>query len=456
MPSRSVAEALAAVDAARDEIVALTQALVQLPTINTGYMPTGNETAAAELLKARYAAEGIAAEVVESDVGRGNVVARIPGSGGAPSLMLMGHLDVVPVEDPAQWSHPPFGGEVHDGRIHGRGANDMKSMVAAEAMAAIILKRLGAPFAGDLIVASAADEESGGKYGFGWLALNRPDLLRCDVAVNEGGGTPLHRDGRITYGINTGEKGRLEIRITVKGRGYHASAPWMADNAIYKAWPVLERIAAYQPEVSVDADLFRHLHAALGIIDVPTRENIDQIIDALFPVNPNAASWLRSASRMTIVASMIDAGVKSNSVAETCLITCDVRTLPWQEEAYVARQLDAMLDGLEGVSYEIVTTATPSASPYDDPFVGAMQAAVGDALGRDDLAFFPGLTTGFTDSRLVRPLGINAYGFGPAHPDSDPSLDGAHNINESASIEDLMLMTRFMVTLACRVTVGGA
>jgi acetylornithine deacetylase/succinyl-diaminopimelate desuccinylase-like protein len=369
--------------------------------------------------------------------------------------MLMGHIDVVPVEDPGQWTYPPFGGEVHDGRIHGRGANDMKSMVAAEAMAAIILKRLGVPFAGDLVVASAADEESGGKYGFGWLAENRPDLLRSDVAVNEGGGTPLQRDGKITYAINTGEKGRLEIRITVKGRGYHASAPWMADNAIYKAWPVLERIAAYKPEISVDADLFKHLDAALGITSVPTAENIDKLIEDLFATNPNAASWLRSASRMTIVASMINAGVKSNSVAESCLITCDVRTLPWQDEAYVARQLDTMFDGLDGVSYEIVTTAVPSASPYDHGFVGAMQSAVGQALGRDDLAFFPGLTTGFTDSRLVRPLGINAYGFGPSHPDSDPSLDGAHNINESASIEDLMVMTRFMVALAYQVTVGG-
>jgi acetylornithine deacetylase/succinyl-diaminopimelate desuccinylase-like protein len=157
---------------------------------------------------------------------------------------------------------------------------------------------------------------------------------------------------------------------------------------------------------------------------------------------------------MTIVASMIKAGVKSNSVAETALITCDVRTLPWQDEAYVARQLDQILDGLSDVSYEIITTAIPSASPYDHAFLESMRQATTDALGMDDLKFFPGLTTGFTDSRLVRPLGIAAYGFGPSHPDSDPSLDGAHNINESASIEDLMLSTRFMVALAYRVSVG--
>lgn len=451
----SLADALAAVDAARDEIIDLAQALVRFESVNTGYMPTGNETPAAEFLKAKYAADGIEAEVVESAPGRGNVVARIPGNGSAKSLMLMGHLDVVPVEDVAQWTHPPFGAEIHDGRIYGRGACDMKSMVAAEAMAAILLKRLGVDFAGDLVVASAADEESGGAYGFDWLAKNRPDLLKSDVAVNEGGGTPLLRDGKITYAINTGEKGRLEIRITVKGKGYHASAPWMADNAIYKAQPVLNAIAAYKPEVSVDADLFKHLDTALGITETPTNENIDGIIEELFKTAPASASWLRSASRMTIVASMIQAGVKSNSVAESCLITCDVRTLPWQDEAYVARQLDEMLAGLDGVSYQIVTTAIPSASPYDDAFIGEMQQAIGDALNEDHLAFFPGLTTGFTDSRLVRPLGIHAYGFGPSHPDSDPSLDGAHNINESASIADLMLMAKFMTALAWRVSVGG-
>jgi acetylornithine deacetylase/succinyl-diaminopimelate desuccinylase-like protein len=450
----SLSEALAAVDAARDEIIGLAQSLVRFESVNTGVMPTGNETPAAEFLRGVYAAEGIASEVVESAPGRGNVVARIPGQGSGQRLMLMGHLDVVPVEDVSQWTHPPFGGEVHDGRIHGRGAADMKSMVASEVMAAIILKRLGVTFAGDLVVASAADEESGGAYGFAWLAENRPDLLASDVAVNEGGGHALKRDGSITYPINTGEKGRLEIRITVKGRGYHASAPWMADNAIYKAYPVLDRIAAYVPEVSVDADLFKHLDTALGITDVPTNDSIDVLIERLFETNPSAASWLRAASRMTIVASMIKAGVKSNSVAETALITCDVRTLPWQDEAYVAKQLDHILDGLSDVSYEIITTAIPSASPYDNAFLESMRQATADALGRDDLKFFPGLTTGFTDSRLVRPLGIAAYGFGPSHPDSDPSLDGAHNINESASIEDLMLSTRFMVALAYRVSVG--
>lgn len=265
--------------------------------------------------------------------------------------------------------------------------------------------------------------------------------------MNEGGGHPIKRDGRLTYPINVGEKGRLEIEITVKGKGYHASAPWMADNAIYRAQPVLDRLAAYQPEVSTDVELFRHLGGLLGRSEPVDATNVDAVIEELMPFQRQLASWLKAASRMTIVATMIKAGVKSNSVAESCSIVCDVRTLPWQDEAYVACQLDTILEGLPNVRYEIRTTAVPSASPADVFFLGKLEAATKAAVRRDDLEFVPGITTGFTDSRLVRPVGVVAYGFHPSHPHSDPSKDGAHNANESVSIDDLITRTRMMVAL---------
>jgi acetylornithine deacetylase/succinyl-diaminopimelate desuccinylase-like protein len=153
---------------------------------------------------------------------------------------------------------------------------------------------------------------------------------------------------------------------------------------------------------------------------------------------------------------MIRAGVKSNSVAETCAITCDVRTLPWQDEDYVARELDKILEGLDNVRYDIATTAVPSASSYETPFADAVRLATGRALGREDVRFFPGLTTGFTDSRLVRPMGVVAYGFTPSHPDSDPSKEGAHNVNESASVDDLLVMMRMFVALAWELVGPGS
>src|SRR5215211_3502846 len=376
------------------------------------------------------------------------MVARLRGSGQAKSLMLMGHVDIVPVEDEAQWTYSPFSAEIADGRIWGRGAADMKGAVAASTMAMILLKRVGVPLVGDLVLAAGADEETGGAYGFDWLAKHHPEAIRADYAINEGGGKPIKANGTLAYPINLGEKGRLEIEITVKGRGYHASAPWMADNAIYRAQPVLDRIAAYQAEVSTAAELFRHIGPLLGRKETIDDSNIDALVEELMPEQRQLASWLRAASRMTIVATMIRAGVKSNSVAESCAITCDVRTLPWQDEAYVARQLDGMLAGLTGVRYEIRITAVPSASLADEWFLGQLQAATKAALGRDDVAFLPGLTTGFTDSRLVRPIGVIAYGFHPSHPSSDTSKDGAHNVNESVAIADLLNMTRMKVALA--------
>lgn len=165
---------LASVDAARDEIVALTQALVRVPSVNTGVMHTGDELPAIEILRDKLAEEGIESTIYESASNRANLVARLTGSGQAKSLMLMGHVDVVPVEDPAQWTYPPFSAEIADGRIWGRGAADMKGSVAASTMAMIILKRAGVQLRGDLVLAAGADEETGGEYGFDWLARHHP------------------------------------------------------------------------------------------------------------------------------------------------------------------------------------------------------------------------------------------------------------------------------------------
>lgn len=446
------AELLASVDAAREEIIALCQGLVRIPSVNTGVMPTGDETPAAELLRDKLAADGIEGQILESAPNRGSYIARLRGSAGAPRLLYLSHLDVVPVEDEGAWTHPPFGAEIHEGRIYGRGSNDMKNTVAAEAMAMILLKRAGIALRGDLIFAAGADEESGGEWGFDWLAKNHPDLLRADFGLNEGGGAVVRAaDGRMAYLVSTGEKGRLEIVITVKGRGWHASQPWRADNAIYKAQEVIRRIAAYEPERHVDPALIAPLADLYGVKETVTAENVDRIAAELDRTNQNWGSSLKAMTRMTLVASMINAGIKSNSVAESCTIKCDVRTLPHQDEGYVRDQLTRLFAGLEGVSFGINYTAVPSASPYDgdgEYFSARVRAATRTALGRENLTFLPSLTMGFTDSRLVRHLCPVIYGFLPGHPDADPTKGGAHNINESTDIESLILSTRMLVELA--------
>lgn len=471
-------------DAARAETVELTQRLVQVPSVNTGKhheppwppsgkpasadgypealvpydasasAPTGAELPAAALLRDKLAAEGIAATLYYPGENRANLSASLGQPGGRPKLLLMSHIDVVPVEDVSQWTHPPFGGEVHDGRLWGRGAADMKSTVAAEAMALVILKRAGVQFDGEVTFVTCADEESGGAYGFGWMAQHHPEVLRADYAVNEGGGSAIGTSTGLIYPINTGEKGRLEIRIHITGRGYHASQPWRADNAIYTAEEVIRRIREYQPEVSASAQLFQHLDTLAGISEPVTDANVERIIAEVGKVNENVASYLRAASRMTLVATMIEGGVKSNSVAEKCLITCDVRSLPHQGPDYVRQQLEGLLAGLDGVRVEVIQTAVSNASTFDHEFADRVMTATRAAIGEPDITFVPGLTVGFTDSRFVRPLGDIAYGFMPSHPAADPSKSGAHNINESIDLESIHSITRYLVALAWETVVA--
>ncbi len=473
----TLSDLLHTVEESREELIQLTQDLVQVPSVNTGHnheppwnadgtgfsepdvpyilegdLPTGRELPCAEIIKDKLAEHGIGSTIYLSQIERANIVARLDGQSSGPSLLYMSHIDVVPVEDADQWTYPPFGAEIHEGRIWGRGAADMKGTVAAETMAMIILKESGVKLSGDLKLAVCADEESGGAYGFGWLAQHHPEHLEADYAINEGGGAPQKVEDRLIYPINTGEKGRLEARIYIKGRGYHASQPWMADNALYKAQRILDRIEHYEPEVSTAHPLFQHLDVLAGVSSKVTDDNIDQVIADLWDEQQSLASFLRAASRMTLVASMINGGVKSNSVAENCLITCDVRTLPGQSARYVKEQIEGLCEGIEGTRVEVMETSPPSDSPFDHPFADHVMAAtkstISHAIGRDDLEFVPGITVGFTDSSFVRPLGDIAYGFTPGHPDADPSKSGAHNINESADIESIVNICRFMVALA--------
>lgn len=483
MDMTTLDELLRMVDDARDEVIELTRQLVQVNSVNTGrnmeapwppsgkpapgepcpepIVPfdmtgtsrTGDELPAAELLRDKLAADGIESTIHISGDNRANLVASLGRSGARPRLLMMSHIDVVPVEDASQWTYPPFGGEIHEGRIWGRGASDMKSTVAAQAMAMIILKRAGVPLSGELAYVTCADEESGGAWGFGWMAQHYPEVLRADFAVNEGGGGPIMVGDRLVYPINVGEKGRLEIRIHITGRGFHASQPWRADNAIYKAEEVIRRIRTYEPEPSVDNAAFSQLETLAGSTESVTVENLDRVLEEVAEANASLASYLRAASRMTLVATMINAGVKSNSVAETCVITCDVRSLPHQGPDYVRQQLEGMMEGLDGVRVEVIETAVSNASTYDSELADHVMAATKAAVGRDDIEFVPGLTVGFTDSRFVRPLGTVAYGFMPGHPDSDPSKSGAHNINESIDLNTIVTITRYLVSLAWQTVV---
>ncbi len=438
---------LAQVDSSRDDILALEQALVQIPSVNTGAMPTGNETPVCEFVRDWLAEDGVTSEILGADPDRGNIIARLEGRSGEAGLMFMSHTDVVPVEDEDKWRFPPFSATIADDRVFGRGTSDCKGLLTCQMMAARLLKRNGVELADSLILASGADEEHGGRYGFGWLAEHHPDKLAAPFAVNEGGGTPIEAAGALTYVLGVGEKGRLQVEIDVKGTSAHASVPWQGTNALYRLHQVLQRIEGYVPERDTSTSLFEHL-STFAIEHRPSPENVDQIIDEVEPNNPRFASMMRALSRMTLTPTMVSGGIKSNSVPESIRLTCDVRTLPHQDETYVRQQLEQLIGEVPGVEIEIDYMAVPNSSPFETDLAQRIQSNTALALGRQDIQWVPAISTGFTDSRFTRPLGIITYGFSGSHPDDDPMLTKAHGTDESVGIKSLISGTKIMLALA--------
>lgn len=466
---------LADVDAAEGEISKLLADLVRFPTVNygdghagMGGVPNGNETACARFLLEKLEAEGISGAVYESAATRGNLIARLPGDGrhpgwrlSTPSLLFMAHLDVVPVEDPQRWTHPPFDGVIDKGIVYGRGSHDAKSLAACEAMAMILLKRRKATLGGDVALLAAADEESGGRFGAGWVA-SQADLaphVKATVALNEGGGGSIRsaRDGggargerdKLAYGFATGEKGRLEVRVHVEGKPGHASAPWRAENALERAGIVLERLRGYRPELDTSHPLFAALPTRYGLDGAITGENVEASIERLEHEYPSVAGAMRSASRLTVVPTMLSAGIKSNSIPASCTVVCDSRTLPHQDAEYVRAQLEDHLSDLPWARVEVETTAISNASDYDHAFREPALEALRVALRRPDVELVPALCGGFTDSRFLRPLGTQVYDFMPLHPEAEDRDTGVHGTNERIEVAGLVARTRFLVAAAC-------
>jgi len=430
-----------------DEIVELARALVRIDTTNTGVMPTGHETPAAALLRETLAPEGIDAEIRGRVPERGNLFATLRGASGRMRLLLASHSDVVPAGDGAQWTSPPFSGKVQGGYLHGRGAADMKGLVAAQTMALILLRRLETPLAHTVGLVCAADEEAGGAYGMGWVARTHPDRLRAECCINEGGGASMPVDGSDWCLLGVGEKGRFEAHAVFRGRGAHAARPWQGANALLLAVPGLERLRDYEPERDASDPIFAYLRPLAGPI---TPATVDDVIARLGDTHPRLADHCRQVSRMVVTPTLISGGVKSNSVPDVCRLTCDVRALPHQGPGYVEAQLRGLFPEAE---LEIEHTAIATTSPAGPEWVGLLGEILGQVLGRRTQVV-PTINGGFTDSRFVRQLGVPAYGFAPTHPKSDPSRHHVHGPNESVAVADLVVQTAIYMALAHRLAAG--
>jgi len=419
----------------RDEVTDLLQRLIRVDTTN----PPGNETAAAELLRDFLAESGVGSELIAKAPERANLVARIPGEGG-PSLLFLCHTDVV-FADPAEWSVPPFSGEVRDGMVWGRGALDMKSQVAANAVAIASLAREGFRPSGDLIFAACADEEVGDGFGLEWLCEEHPDAVRCDYAINEGGGERIElADGTPIYEATVAEKMTAPFRLRVLGRSGHASMPGIADNALVKAARLIERLAAFRPEPQLQPEVEGFLRVVLGGVP-PANEAVERTR----AVSPAAADSVEALLAATFSPTIISASVKRNVIPAVCDLEVDCRLLPGQHPEHVEPLIRAVLGGDIDYELEWIEARGGTRSPLDTPLWQALEEFVAEAEPGARAA--PLACSGFTDSHWLREaFGAVAYGFFPATGELPPEVAASlvHSADERIPVSDLELGVRWL------------
>jgi acetylornithine deacetylase/succinyl-diaminopimelate desuccinylase-like protein len=363
---------------------------------------------------------------------RANLVARLPGTGGGPSLLLLSHTDTV-VADPAEWQVDPWSGEVRDGELWGRGALDMKGQVAAEAVVLASLAREGFEPAGDLVFAACADEEVGQGFGLPWLCAEHPDAVRTDFALNEGAGERMELFGRPFYLCSSAEKMSSPFRVRVHGRAGHASMPAIADNALVKAAPLIERLAAYEPELRLGPE-------TTAMVEAMTGGDLDasQALALARDEDPAAAELLEPLLAFTLSPTMISASERRNVIPSVCDVTVDCRLLPGQTQAEVEPILREVL-GEGDYELEWIEARGGTRSELGTPLWDAVESFV--AQSEPEAAVLPVCVAGFTDSHWLREaFGTVAYGFFPSRAmDAGLAARLIHSADERAAIDDLEL-----------------
>jgi acetylornithine deacetylase/succinyl-diaminopimelate desuccinylase-like protein len=412
------------------EATTVLQRLIRLNTVN----PPGNERPAQELLEALLAGAGFETALLGEDPARPNLVARLRGREPGPVLGLLSHVDTV-VADPAGWRHGPWSGELDDGCVWGRGALDMKSQTAAEAVAAASLAREGwRPARGDLLVISVSDEEVAGT-GARWLTAEHPELVRCDYLLNEGGGESVQVDGSRAYAMSVGEKGVFRFTLTTDGAAGHASLPSVADNALLKLGPLLDALKDGQPTWDI-TPAPRAFLAGLGLEPdgdpSAALASVEQRAPALAPLAD-------AMMRVTFAPTMVDASEQMNVIPARARIHVDCRVPPGvDEETVVGRAREVLGDA--GYRLDFTERVAGNASPPHSPLADAIAGWVGRA--DPGARVLPTLCVGYTDSRSFRDAFPDcvAYGFFPhRNMPLEQLTELVHGRDERVDVRDLGL-----------------
>ncbi len=370
---------------------------------------------------------------------RASVVARLDGTDPtAPTLLLLGHLDVVPV-NASRWTRDPFGGEIVDGEVWGRGAVDMLNQTAAMALAFDAMAR-GPRLRGTMVFAAVADEETGGLHGTQHL-LDTTDVLRCDVALTEAGGTVTPTARGPVIGVAVGEKGMAPTIVRCRGRSAHASTPRAGDNALVTAAEVIRRVDAARPPTRIGEDWRGWVDATVGDRGLRARLlDTDHLWDELDTLPPDVAVHAHACTHSTYTPTLVAGGLKNNVVPDEITLELDIRVVPGETTADVERFVVDLLADLP-VSVDVVYRTEPSRSSTAGPVWPALQRAVRRA--HPDGRIAPTLFTGATDGRHLRRLGVPVFGFGVLSAALDPATYWSrfHGDDERIDLKSLRLST---------------
>jgi len=418
-------------DIAGDRLVEDLRQLIRIPSVN----PPDPPGSAGELRAARWIAgaltdAGLRPEVVEPFPGRGSVAARLRGDGtGGDPLLLLSHLDVVPA--PAEeWTHDPFGGDLEDGYIWGRGAVDMKDLIAMElAVVRLLAERARAagrdpasdPIPGlrrDILFASTADEEAGGHQGIGWVVANRPEWLQAAGALNESGGFSVNVGGHRLYPIQVAEKGFAVYRIRVRGTWGHGSMP-RPDNAAVLAAQAIARLAV-PGAARVTAPMARFMDVLAERLPAEVAGAIQAAATGATTnggtgdlVEAQTARALQALFRNTITVGVVRAGVKYNVIPGLATIEIDCRVLPGTDEAAMRA------DVLARIGPELAKVCDVELVMFGEPVETSVETELYRVLAETIVAHdpvgipVPTMMPFATDAKHLVNLGVPCYGFSP-------------------------------------------
>ncbi len=425
--------------AAEREVVQLCSELIRIESVNTGDPHTigDGEARAARYVQQKLDEVGYETTYLEAVPGRGNVICRLAGANpGRGALLVHGHVDVVPA-DAAEWTVDPFSGAIQDGYIWGRGAVDMKDMVAMIVAVAREFRTTGYVPPRDLIFAFMSDEEAGGSWGAQWLVDHHPELFSdATEAISEVGGfsVPLSDDRR-AYLVAAAEKGVAWAHLSATGRAGHGSMI-NDDNAVTRIAKAVTDLGSHEFPIThtstVDA-LLKRINELTGL-EFP-EEDLESSVAKIGPVSRILNATLRNTANPT----MLKAGYKANVIPSTATATVDCRVLPGSEEHF--REEVARIVG-DGVDIEW-TWQPPLEFPFEGNLVDAMTAAL---LAEDpDGTAVPYMLSGGTDNKAFARLGVAGYGFSPLRLPADLDFSALfHGVDERVPVDALTFGTRVL------------